>query len=194
MLRRETLISLKTRMTTALKAMESLGMIIPGDVHQAQDFIDKLDQRLRNLRSTLENEVTMGRDTPPKNLLEAFRLASKWKVEYTTPDGNVVTTFATSAFTPKPKGGEKGKNDANKGTRDEKGESKNGKDKNESEPREPRPCFICGDMHLMRDCPIKDIAVEQAKQIKATSNTARMNSAASSTLTTTTNAPSRATA
>jgi len=161
-------------------------------VQQAQEFIEKLDQRFANLRSTLENEVTMGRDTPPKNLLEASRLASKWKVKYTTPNGNNVTTFATSAFTHKPNGGEKGKNNRKKGTRDEKGKSKNGKEKNESESEEPwRPCFLCGDTHFMKDCPIKDLAVEQAKQIKAHSNTAsnRTNSAASSTLTTTTNAP-----
>ena len=142
MLRGETLISLKTRMTTALKATESLGMIIPDDVQQAQDFIEKLDQRFRNLRSTLENAVTMERDTPPKNLLEAFRLASKWKVEYTTPDGNVVTTFATSAYTPKPNGGEKGKNDGKKGTRDEKGGSKNEKKKMNLNPKSPGDLVI----------------------------------------------------
>ena len=153
-------------------------MRIPDDQEQAQDYIDKLDNRWSSLRTSMAQDAAHGKDTTPKSLLEAYQLASNWKVSYTTQNGHVATVFATQAFVPKAKG--------DKGTNDDKSDSKSegkGKDKTENESIKTPTCYICGENHHMKNCPYREEVVKLAKE---RSEAARQNNADSTSAPTTT--------
>jgi len=147
----ETLLNLKLRFTTALRAMEAVNIDIPSEEDQASDFVAKLDQRWASLRSQLANDFARGiRGSQPKTLMEAYILASQWKVVVTNSQGQSSTVFATS-IAPK----KAGKDDQN----DKKGEKKGGgkeEAKNKTEKISPKNgCHLCQGPHFMKDCPLK---------------------------------------
>jgi hypothetical protein len=103
----ETLINLKLRITTALRAMGSLKMTIAVDEDQATDFIAKLDQRWSSLKTQRCNDYIRDMTSAqPKPLMDAYQLAAGWKVIITNPNSMASTVFATAAVittTKKPK-------------------------------------------------------------------------------------------
>jgi len=161
----ETLINLKLRITTALRAMESLKMTIPVDEDQAADFIAKLDQRWSSLKTQLANDYIRGMTSAqPKTLMDAYQLAAGWKVIITNPNGMTSTVLATASVittTKKPKGegdGKPTKTGKGKGTESDK----------ESEKKTPEyGCHICGDKHFVKDCPFKAEAKKAIDELKA---------------------------
>ena len=164
----ETIVNLKLRFTTAIRAMASIGMDLPSDRAQAQDFLGKLDHRWSSLKAHLANEVALGRDTNPKTLFEAFQLASNWNVvQYNPTTGRQSTTFATHAAQIKSKSKtDKSESDLkNKGAGKEK-EKPSEESKEQKKPNGP-VCFICGDNHHKKDCPYQEEAKKYIEKLKS---------------------------
>ena len=77
----ELLIRFKERYDNALSAMEAVDQELPGPIDQGIDFIDKLDNdRYSNFKIQLENNQLMNIGRFPESLLDAYLLASKFKV------------------------------------------------------------------------------------------------------------------
>ena len=162
----ETLVNLKLRITTALRAMESTGVDIPSDSDQASDFVAKLDHRWSSLKTQLANDYIRGLRNQPQTLMEAYVLASNWKVVVTSTNGSTSTAFATSVSS---KFKNLAKNDNGKsptknkdttgGDKDGEGEKKIGENKT--------GCHLCGDNHYMKDCPYRNEAKKVIEQMRA---------------------------
>jgi len=141
----ETLLNLKLRFTTALRAMEAVGINIPSDEDQASDYIAKLDSRWASLKTQLANDFLRGVSSQPKTLMDAYLLAASWKVVLTTPSGQTSTVFATTLKTHVDT---KGKNN--------KTQDQGGKKNTDQEKKAPKGgCHLCGGPHFVKVCPEK---------------------------------------
>lgn len=172
----ETLVNMKLRFTTAIRAMESLGINPPTEEEQAADFIAKLDHRWSTLKTQLSNDFIRGLRNQPKTLMEAYQLAAGWKVIVSNPNGLTSTVFATSITS------RKTNNDKNNDSKNKNGgnsnntanNDKNGTDKS-GEKSGAKSCYICGEKHFVKDCPFKDEAKKAIETLKNKNQTASTN-------------------
>lgn len=161
-LKNESLASFKQRTDNALSGMESIGEPLPNVLRQGLDFIKRLDNsRFKDLKLTIDNNITMGVSEPPENLTAAYMIAKRFKVA--KPDSNVIANASNVAFTAqkqnaKKPGKEKGKdqeqdNGGGKGPADKgKGGGKSGKKKDD---KGTMICTLCGQKgHWCSKCPM----------------------------------------
>ena len=142
----ETLLNMKVRFTTAIRAIESVGITVHSEEDQAADFIAKLDTRWASLKTQLANDYLRNVSSQPKTLMDAYLVAAAWKVVLTTSTGQTSTVFATTLKTRV----EKKKNHGETG-------NKSNQDHDTVVARAPKGgCHLCGGPHYLKECPQKE--------------------------------------
>lgn len=130
-----------------------------------QRFIKKLDKkRFGQLQSKLENDVSLGMDTYPITIVEAYELAASWK---DTNTGRYADDSNHNQH-----GGKHAANNVINGVGFVAEGNNNNKGKKHNNNRKkndgPKACFICGDPnHYQKECLTLQLAKEMIKDSKA---------------------------
>ena len=146
--------------------MTACGQANPTDEDQAADFIDKLDNaRYSEFKANLRNNNTLGVGTYPKDLADAFKVASKYVVAASTKRQQSTTVFNEAVFTAQSKS--ENVHSRQHGGRKQfqpKTSEKKPERKQSGEGKKQKPCHLCGKLgHYMLDCKL----LQECKEILA---------------------------